>query len=147
MKGGPTEGIPAVGAVVFRGDGCVLLVKRGRPPHQGAWTLPGGRVEPLESLETAIVREVKEETGLVVRARGSLGVVDLRLEGYHYAVHEFLCEVDGPHAASPGDDAADIRWAGFDELEALGVSAEATRVIDRARRREGDAGGAAPERW
>jgi 8-oxo-dGTP diphosphatase len=124
----------AVGAVVLDKDGRVLLVKRGRPPKVGAWTLPGGHVEPLESLEAAIVREVREETGLVVVARRPLGVVALVSEGFRYDIHEFLCEAEGLEPPVPGDDAVDVRWAESSELAALGVSREAARVVRRAKR-------------
>jgi 8-oxo-dGTP diphosphatase len=134
MKSAPSDAVVAVGAVVLREDGCVLLVKRGRPPNLGAWTLPGGRVEPLESLEAAIVREVQEEAGLSVHARRALGVVHLRLEGFRYDIHEFLCEVDGGASATPGDDATDVRWAQSSELAALGVGPEVARMIRRGRR-------------
>jgi 8-oxo-dGTP diphosphatase len=137
MKKERSEAVVAVGAVVLREDGCVLLVKRGRPPNLGAWTLPGGRVEPPESLEAAIVREVAEETGLIVRAGRPLGVVELRLEGYVFDIHEFLCELDGEGALVPGDDAAAVRWAHSAELAGLGVSREVARVIRRGVRVKG----------
>jgi 8-oxo-dGTP diphosphatase len=124
----------AVGAVVLGADGRVLLVKRGRPPSAGAWSLPGGHVEPSESLEDAIVREVREETGLAVEPRLSLGVVRVEREGFRYDIHEFLCEPS--QAADPvaGDDAVDVRWAAISELAALGVSPEAARLVRRAKR-------------
>jgi 8-oxo-dGTP diphosphatase len=111
-----------------------LLVKRGRPPSAGAWSLPGGHVEPSESLEDAIVREVREETGLGVEPRLSLGVVRVEREGFRYDIHEFLCEPN--QAADPvaGDDAVDVRWAAISELAALGVSPEAARLVRRAKR-------------
>jgi 8-oxo-dGTP diphosphatase len=133
-KSGQVERTVAVGAVVLGEDGRVLLVKRGRPPKVGAWSLPGGRVEPGESLEQAIVREVCEETGLTVRVRAPLGVVRLEAEGFSYDIHEFSCEVVGPAAPSPGDDASDVRWASAAELAALGVSPSVARVVRRAKR-------------
>jgi ADP-ribose pyrophosphatase YjhB (NUDIX family) len=58
--------IVGVGAVVFDREGRVLLVERGKPPGVGLWSLPGGRLEPRETLVQAVAREVREETGLVV---------------------------------------------------------------------------------
>ncbi len=64
------------GAVIQRADGAVLLVQRGRPPEQGHWGLPGGKVDWMETLEAAVVREVQEETGLRVAIQRLLCVVD-----------------------------------------------------------------------
>lgn len=64
------------GAVIQRADGAILLVQRGRPPEQGHWGLPGGKVDWMEKVEDAVVREVLEETGLQVRVERLLCVVD-----------------------------------------------------------------------
>ena len=116
----------------MREDGRVLLVKRGRPPRKGAWSLPGGHVEGGETLEAAIVREVLEETGLTVRVTAPLGVVRLSGEGFRYEIHEFRCSIEGPSSAVAGDDAAEVAWADTKELSRLGVSSKAVKVIGRA---------------
>jgi 8-oxo-dGTP diphosphatase len=134
MKNVRSDAVVAVGAVVLEEDGSVLLIKRGRPPNLGAWTLPGGRVEPPESLEAAIVREVREEAGLLVEVHLSLGVVHVDREGFRYDIHEFLCDLLGSASAQAGDDATAVRWAQSSELAALGVTPEVARVIRRARR-------------
>jgi 8-oxo-dGTP diphosphatase len=124
--------VVAVGAVVIDRAGRVLLVRRARPPAMGAWTLPGGHVEPGESPESAIVREVREETGLEARVLCSLGVVGITAEGTAYSIHEHLMV---PHHDAPlgaGDDAAEAQWTGRHELRALGVRATAIEVIDQA---------------
>ncbi len=110
----------------------MLLVKRGRPPRAGTWSLPGGRVESGETLEVAVVREVLEETALTVRVRAPLGVVRLSREGFRYDIHEFYCSVVGSSAASAGDDAEDLVWAGRDELRKLRVSSRAVTLIEQA---------------
>lgn len=117
----------------MREDGAVLLVQRGRPPRVGSWSLPGGRVEREETLEAAIVREVREETGLSVSVRAPLGVVHLTREGFRYDIHEFLCSVEGRSEAAPGDDAADVVWVDDSDFPRLGVSPEVVKVIGRAR--------------
>src|SRR5579884_2311471 len=135
------EGTPAVGAVMVDGTGRVLLVRRGRPPMAGAWTLPGGRVEPGESFEAAVVRELREETALEARVVCPLGTVMIAREGFVYRIHEHLAVpvgAGGPGGAGgaggatlrPGDDAADARWARRDELAGLGVLDDAMAVID-----------------
>ena len=128
--------LDAVGAVVLRADGQVLVVRRGKAPSKGAWTLPGGRVELGETREAAIEREVREETGLEVRAVLEVAVVPIDREGFSYAIHEYLCVPRGDEmsfaALTPGDDADDARWVEPGDLAALGVSVEARDVIERA---------------
>jgi ADP-ribose pyrophosphatase YjhB (NUDIX family) len=123
----------AVGAIVVRRDGRVLLVRRGRPPREGEWTLPGGHVEPGEALDAAVRREVREETGIDVEVVRLCEVFLLRADGRSFAIHEHLCApVDDDAALVPGDDAADARWARPEELASLGVRDEARAVIARA---------------
>jgi 8-oxo-dGTP diphosphatase len=122
----------AVGAVVVDGDGRVLLVRRARPPLAGAWTLPGGRVEPGESLRDAVLREVLEETAVAARVVCELGAVPVACEGFSFLIHEhLLVPIRGSPALQAGDDAAEARWVARGEVAALGVAAPAVAVIDR----------------
>ena len=121
--------IDAVGAVVLRADGAVLLVRRARPPAVGTWTLPGGKVEPGESLEQAIVREVREETALEVTPLAIAMTLDLF--GYH--ITDFVCRLNQDGEPRAGDDVDDARWARAAELEALFLTPEVLRVIALAR--------------
>jgi ADP-ribose pyrophosphatase YjhB (NUDIX family) len=123
--------VHAVGAVVVDPGGRVLLVRRGRPPSVGSWTLPGGHLEPGETPEAAVVREVLEETAVAARVVCPLGVVRVDREGFSYSIHEHLLAPVGP-AGDPvaGDDAADAQWVARDGLGALCVRAEAVAVVD-----------------
>ncbi len=124
----------AVGAVVLRADGAVLLVQRARPPAAGTWTLPGGKVEPGESLDSAVVRELREETGLSARPIAELEEVILERDGFAYRIMDFLCALEDAGAQPRAqDDAADARWVGEADFDRLGVTPEVRRVIARAR--------------
>ena len=111
--------------------GRVLLVRRGRAPSAGEWTLPGGRVEAGESSDAAVLRELREETAVEGRVLASLGVVEVRRDAEIFAIHEYLVAPMSDAPARAGDDAADVRWALPDELDALHVRADAIAVVER----------------
>ena len=100
MPRDPRRPVVGVGAVVVQ-DGRVVLIRRGKEPMRGRWLVPGGTVEWGETLEEAVVREVEEETGLVVRPRELLVVLDRihRLGdpatgeiSHHYVIVDYLCD-------------------------------------------------------
>lgn len=113
----------AVGAIVMD-KGRLLMVLRDREPLKGYWTLPGGRVELGESMREAIVREVREETGIDIDVDGLLGVVERIVRDddgaivYHYVILDFVATPRTTEVKA-GDDAADVRWVPVDELHDL----------------------------
>jgi 8-oxo-dGTP diphosphatase len=111
-EGGSLPVVACVGAVVHDAAGRLLLVQRGRDPHRGRWSLPGGRVEAGESPSQAVEREVLEETGLVVRAGAPVGRVRIQGDAVVYDVLDLACTLAAP-AAMPvaGDDAVDVVFA------------------------------------
>jgi 8-oxo-dGTP diphosphatase len=111
-----------VGAVITDGHGRLLLIKRGHEPGAGLWSLPGGRIEPGESDAEALVREMREETGLEVEPGPLLGAVQRPAgDGGVIDIRDYAATVTGGTLA-PGDDAADARWVSPADLGSLAVT-------------------------
>lgn len=125
----------AVGGVVFEDGGeagtRVLLIKRGRPPLQGRWSLPGGRVEAGERLADALTREIREESGLDVQIGPLVEVVEIIEAGYHYVILDYACERAGGELLA-GDDATEALMVPVSELARYGVTEAVLAVITRA---------------
>ncbi|TDC46506.1 NUDIX domain-containing protein [Actinomadura sp. KC345] len=114
--------VRCVGGIVRDGDGRLLMVRRGRPPGEGLWSVPGGRVEPGEDDAEAVARELKEETGLDVVAGALAGTVERPGPGgVTYEIYDYAATVTGG-ALRAGDDASDVRWVTPDALRGLPVT-------------------------
>lgn len=138
----PDRPIVGVGVVVWRGD-RVLLIRRGKPPRAGQWSLPGGAQELGETVAETARREVLEETGLELAGLDLLTVVDLIEPAaepgrfhYHYTLVDFVAEAAPGDAIAAGDAAA-VAWFEPADLEGLGLWAETRRIIDLAANRRG----------
>ena len=115
--------VPCVGAIVHDERGRLLLIQRGREPAKGRWSVPGGRVHAGEDFSSAVVREVREETGLDVRIGEMVGsVVRAAPDGSTYDIRDFRAYVEGSPELAAGDDADDARWVGQAELRELPTS-------------------------
>lgn len=129
----PDVPLVAVGALVVKDD-RVLLVRRGQPPSEGMWAIPGGRVELGETLQAAAEREIEEETGLTISAGDPFHTFDViqrddagRIR-FHYVIVDLLAVyVSG--VLQPGDDAREARWVTRDELEELPVNQTTLEVL------------------
>jgi 8-oxo-dGTP diphosphatase len=111
--------VPCAGAIILDDAGRLLLIRRGRPPGVGLWSVPGGKCEPGEGAEAACVREAQEETGLDIAVLRHAGQVERPgLDGDVFVIDDFVCAVRGG-AVSAGDDAADARWFTISDAVAL----------------------------
>jgi len=125
-----------VGAVVVEMD-RVLLVRRGNEPMKGHWSLPGGLVELGESLADAVIREVREETGLEIEPLGLVELLDRiyweeERVRYHYVIADYLCRMVGG-TLKAASDAAAVRWverAEWNSHSALLLDPVTVRVIE-----------------
>jgi 8-oxo-dGTP diphosphatase len=147
----PETPLVGVGAVVVD-QGRVLLVRRGREPLKGQWSLPGGMLEVGESLVAGVLREVQEETGLTVEMVELIELLDrIHRDGervrYHYVIADYLCRVAGGELKAASDADA-VRWvdrAEWSSHSALKLDPVTVRVIEtgwqRAQAIEKDRGG------
>jgi ADP-ribose pyrophosphatase YjhB (NUDIX family) len=132
----PNRPLIGVGVVVFKDD-RVLLIRRGKPPREGQWSLPGGRQRLGERIAATARREVAEEAGIEVEVGGLLDVIDsiTRDEAgavqYHYTLVDLLAEWRAGEA-QPGHDAAAVTWADPADLAPYGLWQETERVIGLA---------------
>lgn len=132
----PLAPLVGVGAVIVD-SGRVLLVRRGTEPLKGHWSLPGGLVELGEGLLSAVVREVREETGLVVEPVELVELLDrihheADLVRYHYVIADYLCRVTGGKLQAASDADA-VRWverAEWNSHSALLLDPITVRVIE-----------------
>ncbi|HXW61026.1 MAG TPA: NUDIX hydrolase [Candidatus Acidoferrales bacterium] len=142
----PDRPLVGVGGIVIS-DGRVLLIRRGSPPLQDQWSIPGGLLQVGETLREGVRRELFEETAIEVRVLELVEVFErIGLDGsgkarHHFVVLDYLCEALRGEACA-GSDAAEVAWALPEELGRYSL-AEATaqvilRAFEMARQREQD---------
>ncbi len=146
----PNRPLVGVGIVVFKDD-RVLLVRRGKPPRKGGWSLPGGRQRLGETVRETARREVREESGLEVEVTALLDVLDsiTRDEAgaiaYHYTLVDFLAEWRAGETVA-GGDAAEVTWADPAALDGYDLWNETVRLIRIGQARRGQRAGGSPFR-
>ena len=134
----PARPLVGLGVVLLR-PGAVLLVRRGKAPNAGAWSIPGGAQELGETAEDGARRELLEESGLHAgRLLLAANVDSITRDGagrvqYHYTILDFAAEWTGGEPQA-GGDVTDATWAPLDGLEPFALWSEAHRVIACAQR-------------
>ena len=143
----PEKPIVGVGGVVIESE-RTLLIRRGTEPLMGQWSIPGGTLELGETLADGTIRELQEETGLVVRVLDLIEVFERinfgrgadetwttleekRRPRFHFVIADYLCERISGEAIA-GGDVTDVVWAREDELDKFALTPTATRVIRKA---------------
>jgi 8-oxo-dGTP diphosphatase len=136
----PEHPIVGVGGVVIHSN-HVLLIRRGREPLKGEWSIPGGMLELGEGLVEGVRREIKEETGLTVEPFHQIATFDRimweNMSGtnsrvrYHYVIIDYVCRLTGGELA-PASDVVDARWVTEESLPDYKLTEMATSVIRRA---------------
>jgi ADP-ribose pyrophosphatase YjhB (NUDIX family) len=126
-----------VGALIFDADQRILLVERAGEPLKGWWSLPGGVVETGETLAQGVVREVQEETGLVIEPLQAVEIFERimaddqgRVE-YHYVLVDYIGRVTGG-APAAADDVSDLRWVPRQDLGSIRLTEGTLAVIEKA---------------
>jgi 8-oxo-dGTP diphosphatase len=132
----PSQPIVGVGIVICRGT-QVLLIRRGKAPRKGQWSLPGGAQELGETVFDAARREAKEETGLDIEVLGLLDVVDSihkdddgKVKQHYTLVDVFASAPSG--VAIAGDDAQGVGWFDIEDIKPLELWSETERIIYEA---------------
>jgi len=133
----PARPILGVGALILDGE-SILLIERGKEPFKGYWSIPGGAVETGERLEEALIREVQEETGLIVQVERLVEIFERIIPDtisdrtkHHYVLIDSICRVTGG-ALKSGDDASNVRWIHRRELNQYQLTPGTLSVIEKA---------------
>jgi mutator protein MutT len=132
----PAEPIVGVGGIVLDAD-RVLLVKRGREPLKGIWSIPGGKLELGETLRQGVRRELREEAALEVRVLEMVEVFERITQdedgriAYHFVLLDFLCERVAGEARA-GDDVDEVAWVERTRIGEYQTTEGAAGVIEKA---------------
>jgi len=140
----PKKPVVGIGAIILDGD-KILLEKRKNLPSKGKWTVPGGLVDLGETLEQAVIREVKEETGLEVdkpRLVDVVNYISLSEKGavvYHFVIIDYIVTLNGGKLKAASDADA-LKWVRFNEVEEYDLTESFRRFFQRNRQKLKNAG-------
>lgn len=138
MQNNSTQTLPVpmigVSGIVFNNQKQVLIIQRNQPPAMGFWSIPGGKLEPGESLAEACQREIKEETGLETKVNKIVAIVERRIEGFHYVIIDFLALLMNEEKILPiaQSDVAEARWISLEHLSEYNLVPRLAEIITRA---------------
>lgn len=122
--------INCVGVICLRGDE-VLLIRRGKPPRKGEWSIPGGHIEVNETEEIACLRELHEETGVNATLGEKIAIINANFDGKDYCLHDYVAYwTDGVPCAA--DDAAHAEFVHLSTIKHLGMWPKTCEVIFQA---------------
>lgn len=132
----PEHPLVGVGGIIFKGD-AVLVVKRDQDPGKGEWSLPGGIVELGETLQEALIREIREEVGVEIRIGGLARLVDRIIRDdwqrvqYHFVIVDYWAEMVSGRPR-PASDVSDSRFVSLDALMHMGVHRDVKETVGMA---------------
>jgi 8-oxo-dGTP diphosphatase len=139
----PDRPVIGVGGVIID-HGRTVLIRRGTEPLLGEWSIPGGTIEIGETIEQAVRRELREETGLEVRVLELIELFDRiylqdgaavpngkKKPRFHYVIADYLCELVGGEPRS-SSDVTDLAFAREEELASFHLTEKATNVLKKA---------------
>ncbi|MBX5321427.1 MAG: NUDIX hydrolase [Candidatus Bathyarchaeota archaeon] len=133
----PNQPVVGVGAIIVC-NGKILLEKRKGEPGKGKWSVPGGLVELGETTENAVIREVKEETGLEVANPQLIDVMDNIVYDengevkYHFVIIDYFLRLKGGEAKA-ADDAEELKWIPLGEVEKYDLTKTFRAFLQRKR--------------
>ncbi|NNE56753.1 MAG: NUDIX hydrolase [Hellea sp.] len=123
--------IDCVGVVCFKGSD-VLLIRRGKPPRMGEWSIPGGRIELGETEREAVLRELNEETNVDAEILGKIEIIDAQFDGEPFRLHDYAAIWTGKNVRA-GDDAAHAEFVEMSKIGQLSMWPDTVRIIQKAR--------------
>lgn len=127
------EPLIGVGGLLFNRKNQVLLIRRGKPPAHGLWSVPGGRLEAGETLIECCRREFKEETGLDIRVISIAAVVERRIENFHYVIVDFVVGLldETQHTPQAASDVSEACWIDLELLDDYPIVMGLPEIIRR----------------
>ena len=137
MQNNSTQSLPVptvgVSGIVFNNQKQVLMIQRNQPPAMGFWSIPGGKLEPGESLAEACQREIKEETGLETKVKNIVAIVERRIEGFHYVIVDYLALLMDEKNIFPiaQSDVTEARWISLEHLADYNLVTGLADIITR----------------